>query len=84
MSEIETKLREVLAAYEQWEADVIMQDDSWRIFPLVLQPEQFNRLIELQQMRNAVLYPEKEENYRRSIGITQPDFPASPVREVGP
>lgn len=49
------KLRAVLKGYEQWEADVIMDDNCWRDSPMVLSEKQYNRLIELQQLRNAAL-----------------------------
>ena len=54
-------MAEVLKAYEQWEADIFMDDRAWRgpdgeslSFP-VLGGELYERLIEIQGMRNAVL-----------------------------
>lgn len=46
------RLREVAKGYEQWEADVIMDDNCWRDSPMVLSQKQYDRLIELQQLRN--------------------------------
>lgn len=49
------RLREVLQGYEQWEADAVMDDNCWRDSPMVLTQPQYDRLIELQQLRNAAL-----------------------------
>ena len=43
----------VLLAYEQWEAALIMDDNSWRNGLPMLTQAQYDRLIELQGMRNA-------------------------------
>lgn len=43
----------VLLAYEQWEASLILDDNSWRNGLPMLTQAQYNRLIEIQQMRNA-------------------------------
>ena len=50
------ELESVLRAYEQWEADLIMDNDSWRDrnLPLIKQ-SQWDRLMEIQTLRNAVL-----------------------------
>jgi hypothetical protein len=54
-------MRTVLEAYEQWEADLIMDNDAWydecrepRSRPIIPQPL-WDRLIEIQGMRNAAL-----------------------------
>ena len=46
---------EVLKAYEAWEADVILHA-KWGDLPTLTQA-QWDRLVEIQAMRNAVLYP---------------------------
>lgn len=47
---------EALKAYEQWEADIIMERKCWDgPMPVQLTRDLYNRMIEIQGMRNAVL-----------------------------
>lgn len=53
------ELYEVSKAYEQWEADLILSNDAWApdgeaVTPRIT-PELWERLLEIQKMRNAVL-----------------------------
>lgn len=43
----------VALAYERWEADIIMDDRCWRGERPALTQGQFDRLLEIQAMRNA-------------------------------
>ena len=45
----------VLKAYEQWEADIILENECWSGQNLRLTDEIYDRMIELQTMRNAAL-----------------------------
>lgn len=45
----------VLLAYEQWEASLILDDESWRNGLPMLTQTQYDRLIEIQGMRNAAI-----------------------------
>jgi hypothetical protein len=49
--------RAVLAAYEQWEADLIMSSEAWEGFAALptIPQDLWDRLIEIQGMRNKVL-----------------------------
>lgn len=49
------KLEAALLAYEKWEADLIMCDDAWRGSLPTLTQELYDRMIELQEMRNEAL-----------------------------
>lgn len=52
-------LLKVAEAYEAWEADLIMSDESWAPCGMASTPkiteEQWERLIEIQAMRNAAI-----------------------------
>lgn len=52
-------LVEVLEAYKQWEADVILNEDAWGLAGMAERPiltqALWDRLIEIQAMRNAAL-----------------------------
>lgn len=50
-----------LRAYERWEADLIMEDNSWVGGLPRLTQNLYDRMIELQAMRNAVLHPKADE-----------------------
>lgn len=57
-------LVKVLLAYEQWEADLILRSDAWRggIATLPTIPQDlWDRLIEIQAMRNATLSRSKAQ-----------------------
>lgn len=47
-------LRDVLRAYEAWEADLILNGD-WSSATVRLKQEHHDRLIEIQAMRNTAL-----------------------------
>ena len=49
------RLRGVLEAYEQWEADIILENKCWTGQNVCLTDELYDRMIELQTMRNAAL-----------------------------
>ena len=46
---------DALKAHEQWEADVNLNDDSWRTDPPVIQQEQLDSLPEVQRKRNLAV-----------------------------
>ena len=49
---------DVLLAYEQWEADLVLCGDAWTNgLPRMTQPL-YDRWMGIQAMRNAVLHPE--------------------------
>ena len=48
-------LLEVAKAYEQWEASLIMEDESWRNGLPTLTQAQYDRLMEIQTMRNKAI-----------------------------
>lgn len=55
------EMQKALEAYEQWEADLIGNTDAWytrerepRDLPVISQP-MWDRLLEIQAMRNAAL-----------------------------
>ena len=51
------ELEAVLTAYESWEAELILSDESWDEDNLPhLTQLQFDRLIDIQTMRNKALY----------------------------
>lgn len=49
------RLRGVLEAYQQWEADIILENRCWPDHRICLTPELFDRMIQLQTMRNEAL-----------------------------
>lgn len=55
----------VALAYEAWEAGLIMTDESWQPYGMAETPritqEQWDRLIEIQTMRNAAVKKAKGE-----------------------
>lgn len=52
----EAEMRAVLEAYEQWEADWIMDDESWPIeTTAAMSKRMYDRFIEIQGMRNKAL-----------------------------
>ena len=56
------RLREVLLAYQQWEAELILDDKAWRGgLPCMTQPV-YDRFIEVQGQREVLLrsLPQKE------------------------
>ena len=63
LSRVAAKLAELAEAYEQWEADLILSEEAWDggIRPLpILTYELWDRLLEIQGMRNAALAAWKE------------------------
>jgi len=49
-------LVEALEAYEAWEADIIINNETWRTDDLPhMTQAQYDRMIEIQDMRNAAL-----------------------------
>lgn len=56
------KLVAALQAYEQWEAEIIMEGKCWEgPTPMQLTRDLYNRMIEIQDMRNAALASLKED-----------------------
>jgi len=52
----------VAKAYEAWEADIIINNETWRTDDLPhLTQAQFDRMIKIQDMRNAALALGKQE-----------------------
>lgn len=49
------KMKTVLLAYEQWEADLLMCDDAWQGSLPTHTQEIHDKMIELQEMRNDAL-----------------------------
>lgn len=45
----------VALAYEQWEAEIVMDNASWQGDLPALTQKQFDRLLEIQAMRNAAV-----------------------------
>jgi hypothetical protein len=48
-------LKQVLEAYEQWEADIILENKCWTGQNVRLTDELWDRMIELQTLRNTAL-----------------------------
>lgn len=59
LEEENERLREVLKAYEAWEADLILTGD-WSASTVRLKQSHHDRLIEIQAMRNAALSTNSE------------------------
>lgn len=56
-------MRKALKAYERWEADLVLSDEAWRggMAPLpTITQSLWDRLLEIQAMRNAALGRVKE------------------------
>jgi hypothetical protein len=49
-------LRAVLVAYEEWEADLIMENKAWTGSNVQLTDELYERMIQIQGMRNKALF----------------------------
>lgn len=45
----------VLEAYEKWEADLLLRDEAWDESLPTIPQDLWDRLIEIQTMRNAVV-----------------------------
>jgi hypothetical protein len=54
LCEIAKRLQEVAKGYEAWEADIVL-DGDWTMATPFLTSGQFDRMLELQRMRNAAL-----------------------------
>ena len=54
------ELAEALENYEQWEADLLLADDAWHNTLPVFTQELYDKWMELQKKRNAILTKVKE------------------------
>lgn len=57
-AEREARMREALKAWEKWEADIIMTNECWRGELPAFTKELWDRIIPLQELRNAALQQE--------------------------
>lgn len=57
LAETVNRMRTVLEAYEQLEADIILENKCWTGQNVRLTDQLYDRMIELQTMRNSILRP---------------------------
>lgn len=62
------RLRTVLWAYEQWEADLIMRNEAWRNGLPTIPQDLWDRFIEIQAVRNGVLWSAKNPDQQNDGG----------------
>ena len=62
--ELIVRVTRVLSAYEKWEADLLLNAD-WSHSTPVMTQQQFDRLVEIQTMRNSAVAQAKGRAWAR-------------------